>query len=603
LHTFHAFAHVPGEGIAFTYGAIGTPYLFDLDSILACGDGGADYLLALGPCATPLTAFDSILPLDGVSLPATICVNRVGLSPSSALELEITEMTFDKIQLEGTQVHAIVTQAITGGLPPRIQLTGLTSGRQYELSLTVTDGNTAPVTAAQDFLYQGEQWMVFDAAPAASATGGGTIECTSSEAGEVMLDGTGSTDPDSTPGTVDHITSYEWYEDLGAPGRHLLGTGAMLSVTLPRGSHALTLKVTDRAGQSSTASIVVNVVDTTPPILDCPTTLPVAECQGAGGAYVTLGVTAHDLCGGVTVSNDQTPNGMDASGPYMLGTTRVGFTATDAAGNPAICSTPVTVRDTLPPSLTLHPGPATLWPPNHEMIPVRVWWEATDLCDPTAVGVQLISATSSEPDDAPGNNDGATTSDIQGADLGTPDTAISLRSERDGKGPGSGRVYTLLYRAQDRSGNTTPALATITVPHDQGQGPEPLLMQLEPAVPGSTDLRIYWPSVAGAIGYDVITGDLASWHVKNGVLTLGTVRVLAQSTTMTSIAEPAASATPAVGQGFFYLIQQRTEQGAAGYGTETGPWPRVPESCDGGCPGTAIATTTGGSGGGQTTRR
>jgi hypothetical protein len=235
------------------------------------------------------------------------------------------------------------------------------------------------------------------------------------------------------------------------------------------------------------------------------------------------------------------------------------------------------------------------------MIPVRVWWEVSDLCDATAVGVQLVSATSSEPDDAPGNNDGATTNDIQGVDIGTPDTQVLLRSERDGKGPG--RVYTLTYRALDPSGNATPALATVTVPHDQGQGPEPLLMQVEPTAPGSSDLHIYWPTIAGATGYDVITGDLASWHVNSGVLSLGTVQVLAPSTTMTSITEPASSATPGVGRGFFYLVQQRTDQGAAGYGTETGPWPRIPESCDGGCPGMAIAAPTGGSGGGQTARR
>jgi hypothetical protein len=261
----------------------------------------------------------------------------------------------------------------------------------------------------------------------------------------------------------------------------------------------------------------------------------------------------------------------------------------------------VTVRDTLPPSLTLHTDPATLWPPNHEMIPVRVWWEATDLCDPAAVGVQLVSATSSEPDDASGHDDGATTGDVQGADIGTPDTALLLRSERDGKGPG--RIYTLTYSAQDRSGNATPALATVTVPHDEGQGPEPLLMRLEPAASGSTDLRVYWPSIMGATAYDVITGDLASWRVENGVLDLGAVHVLARSTPLTSVTEPSASATPAVGQGFFYLIQQRTELGAAGYGTETGPWPRVPDSCAGGCPGTTVATTTRGSGGAETTRR
>jgi hypothetical protein len=215
--------------------------------------------------------------------------------------------------------------------------------------------------------------------------------------------------------------------------------------------------------------------------------------------------------------------------------------------------------------------------------------------------VRLVSVTSSEPDDAAGNSDGATTNDIQGADIGTPDTALLLRSERDGKG--SGRVYTLTYQAQDRAGNTTPALATVTVPHDQGQGPDPLLMQVQPTGPGSSDLRIDWPSIVGATGYDVITGDLSSCHVENGVLTLGAVRMLAQSTTETSITEAVGTTTPALGQGYFYLIQQRTDAGAAGYGTETGPWPRVPESCDGGCAGTTLATATGDSGGGRTTRK
>jgi hypothetical protein len=241
------------------------------------------------------------------------------------------------------------------------------------------------------------------------------------------------------------------------------------------------------------------------------------------------------------------------------------------------------------------------------MIPTRVWWEAADLCDSTGVAVQLVSASSSEPDDAAGNNDGATTGDIQGADIGTPDTALLLRAERDGKG--SGRVYTLTYRAVDRGGNATPAVATITVPHDEGHGPEPLLMQVAPATSGATgqptagttSVRLYWPSVDGATGYDVITGDLSAWHLENGVLNLGAVQVLARSTTATSLTEPTV-ATPAVGHAFFYLIQQHTDLGAAGYGTETGPWPRVPGSCVGGCD-VAGAPPPGGSGGGSPTRR
>jgi VCBS repeat protein len=253
-----------------------------------------------------------------------------------------------------------------------------------------------------------------NAPPVANSGRDQVVECASPEGAGIVLDGSGSTDPDSTPGTNDDIASFEWFEDYGLATQQLLGTGVTLSLTLGLGTHSLTLKMTDRAGAIDTAVVTV------------------------------------------------------------------------------------TVADTQPPSLTLHTDPATLWPPNHQMIPVRVWWEASDLCDPASVTVQLTAAASSEPDDAPGNDDGATTGDIQGADIGTPDTALLLRAERNGKG--LGRVYTLTYRAQDGSGNATTALATVTVAHDRGEGPEPLLMQVEPASPG-------WPSVAEATGYDVITGD------------------------------------------------------------------------------------------------
>jgi hypothetical protein len=138
-------------------------------------------------------------------------------------------------------------------------------------------------------------------------------------------------------------------------------------------------------------------------------------------------------------------------------------------------------------------------------------------------------------------------------------------------------------------------------------------MQVQPAVTGSVDtgaansgsadLLIYWPAGEGATGYDVIRGDLRSWRVENGVLNVGAVQVLARSTTAVSVTETANSPAPAVGEGFFYLIQQRTTQGATGYGTETGPWPRAPESCDGGCPGASIATATAGPGGDKPARR
>jgi hypothetical protein len=390
-----------------------------------------------------------------------------------------------------------------------------------------------------------------------------------------------------------------WFEDYGTATERALGSGATLHVTLGLGAHAVTLKVSDVAGETSTATTSIEVVDTAPPIVECPAAVPAAECAGTGGAYVTVGATAHDLCGGtVTLTNDHTAGGGDASGAYPLGASSVTFTADDGRGHSTTCATAVSVVDTQPPSLSVYTDPGTLWPPNHEMVPVGVRFVAQDLCG-AGVRVELLSVQSSEPDDAPGGDDGQTNGDIQHADLGTADASIDLRAERAGNS--SGRTYTLTYRATDLSGHVTDAVGVVTVPHDQGHGPEPVLLRLERQGPGS-EVRVYWPAISEATSYDLIRGDLASLRADNGVLRLGNVAVLARGTTATSATEPttADGSAPPVGGGWFYLIQQVTDRGAVGYGTESAPWPRVPDDCDGGCPGApeTIATTPPGSGSG-----
>ncbi len=271
--------------------------------------------------------------------------------------------------------------------------------------------------------------------------------------------------------------------------------------------------------------------------------------------------------------------GNDAPSAFGLGTTIVTWTVSDEGGGSARCEQRVGSVDTTPPALTLLADPQVLWPPNHSLVPVSLAWQATDLCDPSPA-VSLVSVTSSEPDDAPGTGDGDTVGDVEGLEPGTPDRAIWLRAERSGSGPG--RVYELTYRATDASGNSVPARGVVTVPHDLGQGPEPLVMWLSPNGPPGA-VRIDWAAIAGAVGYDVITGDLAQARVGNRTLSLGAVKVLARETTWTSHSEGPGAPMPLPGGTSYYLIQARTPAGG-GFGTESAPWPRLPESCDGGCP-------------------
>jgi len=108
--------------------------------------------------------------------------------------------------------------------------------------------------------------------------------------------------------------------------------------------------------------------------------------------------------------------------------------------------------------------------------------EATDLCDGSGVAVQLSAAASSEADDASGNDDGATAGDIQGADIGTADTTLLLRTERNGKGRG-GSIPEISRRGSEREHD--PGAGDGDRAAQPGEGPEPLLMQVEPASPGS----------------------------------------------------------------------------------------------------------------------
>jgi hypothetical protein len=104
-----------------------------------------------------------------------------------------------------------------------------------------------------------------------------------------------------------------------------------------------------------------------------------------------------------------------------------------------------------------------LWPPNHKYVQVKAKVSATDTVDPNPE-IELVSVTSSEPDDAKGNGDGKTINDIQILD----DTTFRLRAEREGSG--SGRIYRITYKATDSAGNDTTASAVVTVPKSRKQG-------------------------------------------------------------------------------------------------------------------------------------
>jgi immune inhibitor A len=296
--------------------------------------------------------------------------------------------------------------------------------------------------------------VAFNNAPPVADAGTDIIaECTSPTTTAVMLNGTGSSDPDS-----DALT-YTWSATgIVFDNAH----SATPTGQFPDGTTIVTLTVSDGSLEDAD-QVSVTVHDTTPPMISCPTDTTV-ECTGNCGVLKAdpqltaffAGVSATDVCDpSPTISNN-------APACFPMGPTVVTFTAKDADNNQATCSATVTVEDTTPPEISVVLNREYLWPPNHKMAEVCAAVTVTDICDPHPTFV-LYSVESSEPDN--GKGDGNTTNDIQNAALGTPDLCVDLRSER--MGGGDGRTYTIIYEAMDMSGNTAQDTVCVHVAHDQ----------------------------------------------------------------------------------------------------------------------------------------
>jgi len=130
---------------------------------------------------------------------------------------------------------------------------------------TVTRENVVDVSA-DDCLEELDVYL--QPPPSTDAGEDQTVECSSFDGATVTLDGSGSTDPDSTPGTNDDIVTFEWFEDYGTSGETMLGAGETLMVLLSLGSHTITLRVTDQFGETDTDDVIIEIVDATPPTID-----------------------------------------------------------------------------------------------------------------------------------------------------------------------------------------------------------------------------------------------------------------------------------------------------------------------------------------------
>jgi PKD domain len=125
-----------------------------------------------------------------------------------------------------------------------------------------------------------------NAPPTAAAGPDQTVVGDAGCAALVALDGTGSSDPDGDPLT------YSWTGSFGTV------SGATASVSLPAGTHVVTLTVRDGRGASATDTLVVTVLDKVPPVIQSLTASPsVLSPANKQLVPVTIAVSATDVCG------------------------------------------------------------------------------------------------------------------------------------------------------------------------------------------------------------------------------------------------------------------------------------------------------------------
>ncbi|MFV5691198.1 T9SS type A sorting domain-containing protein [Flavobacterium sp. LT1R49] len=153
-----------------------------------------------------------------------------------------------------------------------------------------------------------------------------------------------------------------------------------------------TWTATDDCGNTATCSRTINVQDTTPPVITCPTVVSPINCP----ATPTFGTaTATDTCDpsvAITFADVTTPG--NCPGNYSVTRT---WTATDDCGNTASCSRTINVQDTTPPVITC---PTVVSPINCPATPTFGTATATDTCDPS---VAITFADVTTPGNCPGN--------------------------------------------------------------------------------------------------------------------------------------------------------------------------------------------------------
>jgi len=248
---------------------------------------------------------------------------------------------------QNVTVQDTTAPVVTAPVAVTVQATGATTLVALGAA-TVTDavsaGLVATATPAGPYAV-GVHTIIWSATDAAGNTGAATQTVTVQDTIAPVVTAPAAIIAEATGATTVVALGAATVTDAGSAG--LVATAAPVG-PYAVGVHTITWSATDAAGNTGTATQMVTVQDTTPPVFTgAPLAAVVAEATGVNTSVALATPAATDVFAVTVTSN--------APATFPLGLTVVTWTATDANGLTATTTQNVTAQDTTPAVITLNP--------------------------------------------------------------------------------------------------------------------------------------------------------------------------------------------------------------------------------------------------------
>ena len=401
-------------------------------------------------------------------------------------------------------------QVVTGNSPVQIGAIAdatIDEGDGYASSVSFSDADAGPWTVTVDYgdgtaptssaigthahslshVYRDDgsftvQVSVSDALSSASASAKVTVRnvaptASFSAPAAVLQGGTLalSLSAPSDPSPADRDAGFSYAFDCGAGYGAFTGSASATCPTTQTGMRTVRGRIRDKDGGATeyTAGVLIEAPNPAPSVAASALSRTVPCVAGYGSVKVSATVSDDDpLTYGWFLGATLKSSSPNATIVLPLGSHTLEFRATEQriGGATSSASVAVSVVDDSPPvvQLTATPNRFTADHKKYEKIEVTVG--AVDACTLAASNATAVGyVVSSDPDDAPGAQDGSTTGDIRvthvhdgnrvelssAADPRVdlhPGDRLEVRSERFGSNP---RYYTISYTAQDGGGTAT----------------------------------------------------------------------------------------------------------------------------------------------------